>query len=421
MSDDDTTAQLPAGEPPPEEPRSGGPRRLLRSRRDRMIAGVAGGLGRYFNVDPVIVRIAFAISVFFGGLGAIAYVALALFVPTEPGEDGEIGPPPVERSRGLAIGVGDRDRRSRAQLGRVRRAPLGPRLLLEPVPVLRPARRRRRPGARRAAGAPGGGAGRVFASIMIGIAAFVALSIVALGAAWAGATGHGVIVAAVVIAIGVMLAVAAFSGGARWLIAPALALAIPLGVVSAADVSFGDGIGERSYRPLTVASIPADGYELGVGRLAVDLRDLDWKPDTVVDLNVDLGIGEGVVAVPSNVCVTTDLDARGGVIRVAGDQSDGVDVHSQANDGSTATPRLDLTGEVDFGELRVVNSDDADIDQGGRFHFDDGLDRGQMSANLRAACAPPTSPPADAGDAGGGAGGSHAGAGHGERHGSRAG
>ncbi len=70
MSDDDTTAQLPAGEPPPEEPRSGGTRRLLRSRRDRMIAGVAGGLGRYFNVDPVIVRIAFAISVFFGGLGA---------------------------------------------------------------------------------------------------------------------------------------------------------------------------------------------------------------------------------------------------------------------------------------------------------------------------------------------------------------
>ena len=256
---------------------------------------------------------------------------------------------------------------------------------------------------------------------MIGIAAFVALSIVALGAAWAGATGHGVIVAAVVIAIGVMLAVAAFSGGARWLIAPALALAIPLGVVSAADVSFGDGIGERSYRPLTVASIPADGYELGVGRLAVDLRDLDWKPDTVVDLNVDLGIGEGVVAVPSNVCVTTDLDARGGVITVAGDQSDGVDVHSQANDGSTATPRLDLTGEVDFGELRIVNSDDADIDQGGRFHFDDGLDRDQMSANLRAACAPPTSPPADAGDAGGGAGGSHPGAGHGERHGSRAG
>ena len=66
MSDQDTTAQLPAGEPPPDPPRSGGPRRLLRSRSDRMIAGVAGGLASYFNVDPVIVRIAFAISIFFG-------------------------------------------------------------------------------------------------------------------------------------------------------------------------------------------------------------------------------------------------------------------------------------------------------------------------------------------------------------------
>ena len=49
-----------------------------------MIAGVAGGLGRYFNIDPVIVRIAFAISVLIGGLGVLAYVALALFVPTAP-------------------------------------------------------------------------------------------------------------------------------------------------------------------------------------------------------------------------------------------------------------------------------------------------------------------------------------------------
>ena len=73
-----------------------------------------------------------------------------------------------------------------------------------------------------------------------------------------------------------MLVVAAFNGGARWLIAPAIALAVPLGTVSAADISFGDGIGERNYRPLTVAALPEDGYELGIGHLVVDLRDLDW-------------------------------------------------------------------------------------------------------------------------------------------------
>ena len=76
---------------------------------------------------------------------------------------------------------------------------------------------------------------------------------------------------------------------------------------------------------------------------------------------------------PSNVCVTTDLDARAGDLRIAGDDSDGVDVHSQANAGSTATPRLDLTGEVDLGELRVINDDDADLD--GRDHFRFGDDR----------------------------------------------
>jgi len=60
------------------------PKRLLRSGDDRMIAGVAGGLGRYFQVDPVIFRIGFAVSVFFGGLGVLAYLALWLFVPAEP-------------------------------------------------------------------------------------------------------------------------------------------------------------------------------------------------------------------------------------------------------------------------------------------------------------------------------------------------
>src|SRR5690348_11037658 len=83
-----------------------GPRRLLRTRNDRVIAGVAGGLGRYFGIDPVIVRIGFALSILIGGLGVLAYVALALFVPTAPAGDGEAGPAPVERSRAVAIGAG---------------------------------------------------------------------------------------------------------------------------------------------------------------------------------------------------------------------------------------------------------------------------------------------------------------------------
>ena len=74
------------------------PRRFLRSRDDRIIAGVAGGLGRYFDIDPVIIRIAFAISVLFGGLGVLAYLAVALFVPSDDGTGA-----PVEGGRGRDV------------------------------------------------------------------------------------------------------------------------------------------------------------------------------------------------------------------------------------------------------------------------------------------------------------------------------
>ena len=48
------------------------------------------------------------------------------------------------------------------------------------------------------------------------------------------------------------------------------------GVAAASDLDFRGGIGKREYHPLTVRAIPADGYRLGIGRLDVDLRDLDW-------------------------------------------------------------------------------------------------------------------------------------------------
>jgi phage shock protein PspC (stress-responsive transcriptional regulator) len=62
-----------------EEP----PRRLRRSSSDRVLTGVAGGLGRYFGIDPMIFRIGFALSIFFGGLGGLAYLLLSIFVPTD--------------------------------------------------------------------------------------------------------------------------------------------------------------------------------------------------------------------------------------------------------------------------------------------------------------------------------------------------
>ncbi len=58
-------------------------RRLYRNRDDRVIAGVCGGLAKYFDVDPIIVRILAVLSIFVGALGIIAYIILAIVVPLE--------------------------------------------------------------------------------------------------------------------------------------------------------------------------------------------------------------------------------------------------------------------------------------------------------------------------------------------------
>ena len=56
-------------------------KRLYRSRTDRMIAGVCGGLAEYFNIDPTIVRLIFVIAAIVGGPGVILYIILALVMP----------------------------------------------------------------------------------------------------------------------------------------------------------------------------------------------------------------------------------------------------------------------------------------------------------------------------------------------------
>jgi len=58
-------------------------KRLYRSRKERMIAGVCGGLAQYFEVDPVIVRI-IALVLLFAGPGFPVYIILWLIIPNEP-------------------------------------------------------------------------------------------------------------------------------------------------------------------------------------------------------------------------------------------------------------------------------------------------------------------------------------------------
>ncbi len=61
------------------------PRQLTRSTSDKKLGGVAGGLGAYFSVDPLLFRIGFAVATLLSGAGALAYLALLLFMPTDAG------------------------------------------------------------------------------------------------------------------------------------------------------------------------------------------------------------------------------------------------------------------------------------------------------------------------------------------------
>lgn len=58
-------------------------KRILRSRHDRIVAGVAGGLASYLNVDPLFVRLGFVVLGLFQGFGLIIYALLWLLLPNE--------------------------------------------------------------------------------------------------------------------------------------------------------------------------------------------------------------------------------------------------------------------------------------------------------------------------------------------------
>ena len=61
-------------------------KRLYRSRTHRVIGGVAGGIGEYFDVDPVLVRILFIVTLFAGGSGLLAYIIAWIIIPEQPRE-----------------------------------------------------------------------------------------------------------------------------------------------------------------------------------------------------------------------------------------------------------------------------------------------------------------------------------------------
>lgn len=315
-----------------DEPEQAGPRRrLLRSKDDRMIWGVAGGLAEHLGVSATLVRAGFVIVTLFSGIGLLAYLVLAVAVPKDDGTGNPVDEP------------------ISARLGQV-----------------------------------------LLVSLLVAAVICVAVCL-AVASAWVTATGHGTIVAGVVIAVGVALVAAAFVESVRrrvlpWLVGAGLLLAVPAGAIAAADVHIDASMGEREYRPATAADIPEDGYELGMGQLIVDLRELPFAKGQTVPLSAELGMGQMIVSVPSNVCVIAEADAKAGELLVAGENSDGLNPEVDSGEPRSGAPRLDLDAELQFGQLVVTDQDPDEVDDHGPGRGYDDEDNEEVANSQRQVC-----------------------------------
>ena len=292
------------------------PRRLTRSTTDKYAGGVAGGLGRYFGIDPIIFRIAFGAATLVSGIGLIAYIALCAFLPTDDGEPAWI----EGRSKVTTVilmGV----------LGVVAISTLappafffGPGLLgVACVTVLALVLYRSFGGTVKDDPA------KAIARATLVVIALAAALGAATGVGFVAAIGGGVAMAIIAIFAGVMLIATGLLGGPRWLILPVIVLLVPLAVVSAADIDLRGGVGHREYRPASVAALQPE-YRLGVGEIELDLRNVAL-PAGETPVRVKLGMGEARVRVPGDACVITRAEIGAGSADVPARIEQGLDVH----------------------------------------------------------------------------------------------
>jgi phage shock protein PspC (stress-responsive transcriptional regulator) len=386
------------------------PRRLLRSRQDRVLGGVCAGLGRYFNTDPVFFRIGAIVLALIGGAGVLLYLAALLLIPSGDPQDA------VGGAAGAAVASGGPMAGGGATGGPQGSAPAGstdgrnrglviagvvllllvawPFLLgggvllggiLIPLAILV------------ATGVlvwwlvsgegPSGDAKDIGRRAALGIGLLILCGIVAFGGAWAAAAGGETIVALLVIGAGVAIVAGAFLKPVRWLILPALALALSAGTVNAAGIDLDGGVGDRDYRPASVADL-RDRYELGMGELVVDMTGVDF-PAGDTPLEVDLGVGSARLIVPDDVCVATTADAGAGYVGAFQNDSEGIDVDFEdQRDAPPETSRLVVDAELGVGELLIGHPGSDFWPRGARFDFDEDFERGHDPSNrgLNLAC-----------------------------------
>ena len=270
-------------------------KRLERSSQSKMIAGVAGGLGRYFDFNPTVFRLGFVVLTLLGGAGVLVYIAAFLVMPAE-GEDASF----AER-----VLAGRRD---------------------HPVQLV--------------------------ALAVVGIAIFVLLS---RASTWPSAGGAW----ALALIVGLFVLWAAKGRRSRWLIAGATFATLFLAAVVAAivtafawfDLSLNDGVGNREYVPASISDV-RHTYDLGVGSLKLDLSRVSLEKQFRVDAKVD--VGELRVIVPRDASVVVNSHVKIGDISSLGRHDDGRDASVRV--GSGRGGKLYLDTRVGAGSIDVIRA-----------------------------------------------------------------
>lgn len=351
------------------------PRRLVRIDTDRKLGGVAAGIGAYFGIDPVIVRIAFVLATVFGGAGLLVYAVAWVIMPRDDGTTvlAELPHADARRSGAIVlIGLA-----ALLVLGRsVWADELVLPLLLIGAGVVLLAKPRTGAAAPRAAfvggdeptaaappppattgipspppAAPPSGFPTGWATI--GVLAVVAGSLGLLAGAGAGIDLRWALLACTTV-LGIGLLAGSVLGRARWLLAVAVPFFLALSVLTAADLPLSGGIGERLHQPRAVAEIDSV-YELGIGELRLDLSAVPVEEfaRSTQRIEVSLGLGDVTIIVPDGVTVVVDGHLAAGEATVFGRPVEGTDLDlSGRRTGAEGAGTLEL--DIDAGLAQIT-------------------------------------------------------------------
>lgn len=326
--------------------RTDAPGRLLRRRTtDRVIGGVAGGLGDYFNVDPLLIRIGFVGLMLFGGAGVVLYLIAWLFVPAE-GQDASFVEGVLRRVglttvRVITIGLVGVVLLLLINSWNMRYDVPGDggwlwALAVIVVGFLLIRRRDAFPAASAVASAPAAIAPTraptpprprsplalyTYGALLLSIGLLALVSQVA-----EVSVSPGQFFGAALAVLGIGLVVGAWWGRARILILVALLLTPMAIVASFITAPLEGGIGDHRYTPVTAAEVRDEYRSLG-GRLILDLTDLKTSPHTV-HISASVAVGQLVVILPENATVELRTRVGAGDSVVLGSQDVGTSLDS---------------------------------------------------------------------------------------------